>query len=89
MAVDGDGSGGGDDQRPRADHCIIMQIASLVNTEKEVSSGHLLRIISLSMLSGRLDHRDLTVPDLALGCSATYTCAIDATRGLRRTLSRT
>jgi len=54
----------------QADHCIIMQIASLVNTKNvrttPPADNHPI-VLSLN----RLDHHDLAVPDLALAAPCT------------------
>lgn len=64
----------------QADHCIIMQITSLVNT-KNVRTTPPADNHPIVLFFNRLDHHDLAVPDLAL--AALRTPAIDATRVLR------
>lgn len=48
-----------------ADHCIIMQIVYLVNTKNVQTTPADNQPVVLSLFN-RLDHHDLTVPDLTL-----------------------
>lgn len=66
----------------QADCCIIMQIASLVNTKNVRTTPPADNQPLLRRLSNRLDHRDLTSPFpiwLSKRQRHYYTCAIDAT----------